>query len=605
MIAGATTLSAQTVIQSYDFDGGLQGWTSQIISGDSNWVWNPNGDVTNGLAAAPTDIIASPTASNGTAAFNGDFYITQGVNNPGQPPYPQFVVDLVSPSIDLSGVTGGVSVRYYQLVRHLNLAGGASFRTSVSYSFDDGVTWEDAIEANPTLAVNASSVNDQVTIPIPGAAGTSQFRVKFTYGQDFYFWVLDDIEIVERGGLDLRANQNFYAIASDARVPSEHVANMMFLHDIQNVGGEEATNTVLTATIRNPQNQPVYTVDEQYGTVAVDELVENVIFGNYMPDGTPGLYTGVYELSADGTDINPGNNATVFQFEITSDHFSKDLGATRSVAPRDDNSFSYGCHYIARTPNWKADRVEMGLIFNDADRALVAGRDIFVWLYEWADENENGLSEESERIVRGIGTYTIVGNEDYRNGLFSVPLEAWNEESDLILNEGSGYIVAIEYNDDLAAPAAAFLASADNLDYGATVFLQDSVGSPRYAGMLDVGLTKEFSSLGFGYDLVPVARLYGSVVNANDDIELADNALKVFPNPVAYDMNVEVELEEASDLTISMWTLDGKLVFEENKDNIKSQTLDYNVSGLANGEYLLKINTADGGYKTQTVTVQR
>ncbi|MDX1685336.1 MAG: T9SS type A sorting domain-containing protein, partial [Saprospiraceae bacterium] len=515
----------------------------------------------------------------------------------------QFICDLVSPRIDLSGVTGGVSVRFNQLVRHLNLATGATFRTSVSYSFDDGNTWSDPIEANPDLMVNQASLNNQITIPIPNAAGQANFRIKFTYGQDFYFWVLDDIQLIERGGTDLRANKNFFAIPSDAQVPSGHAGTMRFLHDIQNVGGEAATGVNLNVSVRNPQNMEIYSADKMYGTIGVDSLAENEIFGEFMPPADIGTYNGLYTLSSDSVDIDPSNNQTMFSFNITEDFFAKDLGATRSVAPAADNTFAYGCHYIARQNGFKADFVRMGLIFNDGDRSAVAGRELFIWLYEWNDENGDALSQESERTRRGIGSYTIVGNENYNNALIDVTLDPWTDPSDLVLEAGKEYIVMIEYTDDLAAPAPAFLAAAQNLDYGATVFLQDSIGEPRYAAMLDVGNTGEFSSIGFGYDLVPLAQLHGTQTNSNDDIELADNALTVYPNPVDHNMNVEVDLEEASDITIGMWSMDGKLIFKEDKQNVGSETLRYNVSGLANGEYLLKIFT-DEGFKTRTVNVQ-
>ena len=86
LILTVSSLSAQQVIQTYDFDGDLQGWESQTVTNDSNWVWSPDGDVGMALTASPGTIIQSMTASNGAAMFNGDFYITQGVNNPGNPP---------------------------------------------------------------------------------------------------------------------------------------------------------------------------------------------------------------------------------------------------------------------------------------------------------------------------------------------------------------------------------------------------------------------------------------------------------------------------------------------------------------------------------------
>jgi hypothetical protein len=614
LVCTSLGLSAQQVLVNYDFDGGLQGWESNTISLDSVWQWSPDGSASQGAFAAPDLFINSPTASNGCARFNSDFYITQGDQNnaPTGPPdtYPKFICEFISPVIDLSGVTGPVSLRFSQVMRPLNLSPGGEARTSFSISADNGVTWTPAVDCNEGVPVNATVAqlqNGTVTFPISGVQGSSQVRIKFTYAMDFYFWLIDDVQLILRDQIDMQANDNFFAIPHNAQTPASHVEDIRFLCDIENVGGFDAENVNLNITILDDQGNTVYTVDQPYGTIGIDSLAENVIVdGSWTPPASEGSYTGFYSVSADGTDGDTSNDSISFNFEVTSNLFAKDLGPTRSVAAADDNSFSYGNHYIIRGAERMAESVSFGLTFNAADRAAAAGRTITVWLYEWNDENGDALSQESERIIRGLAIYDITGTEDWRNDpLIEVPLEGFGDDSDLVLNEGTSYIVALEYVDDPSNPVTCFYASADNVDYNAMVFLHDSINDPRYAGMLDVGVTGEFSSLGFGYDLVPIAQLRVSPVTGTNDIELADEALTLFPNPASHIMNVDINLEEAADeVNLVIYTVDGKKVFSDRRQNVQSNTFEYNVSNLPNGSYMMHM-TIDGAFKTKSFTVAR
>jgi len=81
LLGMTTVLSAQVVYWGDepgqgDFDGGLNGWTSNTVSTtgiDTTWEWVSNGLITGGLVGAGQDVtIASPTASNGAMVFNAD-----------------------------------------------------------------------------------------------------------------------------------------------------------------------------------------------------------------------------------------------------------------------------------------------------------------------------------------------------------------------------------------------------------------------------------------------------------------------------------------------------------------------------------------------------
>lgn len=610
-LAVSTSLSGQTVLANFDFDGDLQGWTSNTISLDSVWQWSPDGDATQGAFAIPNIVLNSPTVANGCARFNSDFYITQGDRNnaPTGPPatYPKFICEFISPVIDLSGASGAVSLSFYQVMRPLNVSPGGTFRTYFQVSNDGGVNWSDPVDCNPNVPVNAGAaelINGQQTFPVTDVVGSSQVQIKFTYAMDFYYWLIDDVQLISRESLDMQANDNFYAIHHNAQTPAAQVLDMRFLCDISNVGGQTAENTNLNVTITDESGTEVYSEDKSYGSIVIDSIAENEIFGEFTPAPMAQMYTGTYTVSADGMDSNPDNNTVDFNFNVTDRLYAKDLGATRSVAAVADNSISYGNHYICTTGDWRADEVSFGLIFNAADRAAMAGREITIWLYKWTDEDEDGNSQESEREIKGFQVYEMTGQEDYTvDPPIVVKLEGFGGPEDLVLEEGASYIVALEYQDDDADPRTCFLASADNLDYGAMVFLQDSLNDPRYAGMLDVGITGEFGSLGFGYDLVPIAQL-GILppVNTND-IELEDNAITVFPNPASDIMNVDITLAEvAANANVVVYSEDGKAVFTDELQNVQETSVNYNVSNLPSGNYILHF-TIDGAYSTKQFTV--
>ena len=90
----------------------------------------------------------------GTVGYPGGWYqggMTGDVSVIGPPPYLALVSDLISPPIDLSNVTTPVNLQFDQAVRRLNPNGGPFM--FVSFSYDDGVTWQDTVDVNEDLEI--------------------------------------------------------------------------------------------------------------------------------------------------------------------------------------------------------------------------------------------------------------------------------------------------------------------------------------------------------------------------------------------------------------------------------------------------------------------
>lgn len=600
LMASATTLAVTSANGST-----VLNFTKTSACGTS-WLWGHRGHVGSGLVAANDLAITSPTNMNGSMIVNGDFYITAGANNPGAPPYPQFISELISPVIDLSGVTSAVSLEFNQLVRVLNLAGGATFRRSVSVSRDGGETWDDPINVNPTLAPNAVALNNnRRTVPLANLQGEANVRIKFTYGSDFYFWVIDDIAIVERIAYDMQVNENFFAVMPNATTPVSQVEAVPFLADIQNNGGRTATNVVLNLTITNDATmEEIYNSEVVYGDIDPDVIDENRLFDELLDPAALviGNYTGVYSVSHDSTDLFTGNDMITWRFGVSDSLFTKEFGSTRSIAPAADDSYSYGNVFF--TPNGDGHFARY-VTFGLQNAAELTGRALVTRLYQWdGDINDDGEANPAEYggFPIAFNEYTVVGDEG--TNLITIPVDL--DEAGIALEDNKHYMIVLSYTtqDDQAC----FMLASGAVNYGAMNFATDSLQFARYGSVLDVGPGEagsiSYSLVGFGFGLVPVVRLSigtnpdlngpAFIINSADEQILNGELATVFPNPASGLVQVKLNMEQASDVRISVMNLSGQVVSNQTFDNVSRETVGLDVSALAPGKYWIRIHTAQG-----------
>ena len=509
MVMAAASLQAQAVVWEETFDGSANGWESVSTSPNdtSLWKWDPTGYVGDGVFL-PDDLeIDSPTGDNGAMVFNGDFYSSMGDPN-YQPPadpalYPKYISELTSPSIDLTAIDVPLSLRFTQLVRFLNVSPGApgNFRLSFAYSTDDGMTWSEPIDAADGKVINTTYNADTQTFPLSGLQGNI-VKLRFTYSTDFYCWVIDDLQFVERPPHDMRANANFYAIAPNAQTPGSQADAFGFLCDVENLGGTPQTNVNLNINIVDQMDNEVYDDNQDYGTVDIDTIIENISFGDYVPDGALGLYTGTYTVTADSMDVNPDNNVQTFEFRMTDSTFAKETGATRPIYPAsaswnvgDPRSWAYGNHfYMPNGTGFFANTVTFSFDVSN-NTAQATGQTLQVVLYEWTDFNGDSNCDTDERERVGVYLHTIDGGENWDEPI-TVPITGLLTGTSVPLIDEMNYVVMMEFvaEDDTRVDFGA----SDAYDYGAMVLNSEQQMRPRYAGMLGINAnldTEAYSSL--------------------------------------------------------------------------------------------------------------
>ncbi len=206
-----------------DFAFGLNDWVTVGLTADNHlWEWAPHG-VNSSLISS---FVLSQTTCNGAAGFNSTHYSTGGgffdQFPTGNPPYPKFSGNLVSPSIDFSQIEdptlhftqhfGGLNGNDDTNVGNDETARGALF----SYSTTAGLSWSEQVPINDDLDFNEYTSNyDQVSIPLPELAGMTDVRLKFTWDGDFYFWAIDDvyftgISLIDTDVEQIEPNVDFY-----------------------------------------------------------------------------------------------------------------------------------------------------------------------------------------------------------------------------------------------------------------------------------------------------------------------------------------------------------------------------------------------------------
>ncbi len=290
-------------------------WTTGGANGD---VWKHSFSTTSGEWSDNAPAFASSTSANGYMLFDAD-----SVNFPVTPNYINLTGELISPEIDL---TGALSAKL-TMQQDFRWCCATTHNINVSVSSDAGATWGTPIDLIP----GAVSTNDgahvttgsyDIAANISGEAAGNTVMLKFTWdgvgsGSSHYFWVMDDIEIVELPSDDIQMNSAYIIGENNSgveygRTPSDQVdASYIVGSGVYNGGANDAINTTLTADFGSFTSNPTLALIESDSTYSV-EAIEGLTL-------TPAVYTGTYTVVSDGETAGAEfyNNTGAREFEIT------------------------------------------------------------------------------------------------------------------------------------------------------------------------------------------------------------------------------------------------------------------------------------------------
>ena len=197
--------SAISPIWEEDFSSGFpSGWsryTSNMTSGLStcNWQWTLDGTwgyYNGNQGVSGSNDLTSSSAANGFLISDIDSANHYAYGQPSGSTYEYIESFFTTDAIDLS-LYPAVSLEFEHLFRYNNLGTG-SFTPPTVYISSDSINWTSYL-VNNNIANNTQSSNPEITsMNISSVAGNqSTVYIKFGWVARCYYWMLDDIKIVE------------------------------------------------------------------------------------------------------------------------------------------------------------------------------------------------------------------------------------------------------------------------------------------------------------------------------------------------------------------------------------------------------------------------
>ena len=647
------------IIYEETFDEGFNGWESVSQSqslnqnldppalADNHWIWTNTGCIESAFGTQNCLRSSESTCQEeGVIGIPAGFYQT-GWGNPnpfsGPPPYPNVNTYVISPSIDLSNESC-VNLTWEESARFLNGGTLSPLGSYVQYSIDGGETWN-----NPSNAIGSADVsvnyggeyivNDpptnglQRSIPLIGAEGNTDVRIRFGFDGDFYFWIIDNVRLIEGTAADGVAQSNFFARSHINPMSIHQVDSYDFLIDIANLACEDLTNANVNVTITNSAGAEVHNVDLAFGTIQADSLAENQSFNQpFTPTAVVDEYTNTYTLTSDRDD-DLSNNVRTFQTSVVDETvFRKEDGVANGALtpnPTDDvfwtegEAFTWEMGNIFYATSGTAVTGEE-LVFNEISFQIANPTDIIgdllrIWLYEIRDNDfDNIISKDdtSELTRLGISEYIVTGTE---NGMITVQLESFTGD-ELTVQPNTHYMATVETTTEIVRDNGMAIADTDVYDYSAAIFAAQQTGfasgnleDMRYAHSFAIskenvfrigpGFSGDLTTGNFGQASTPLIRLGYEVVSGtgggdttgvatveiNTDIEIG-----ISPNPASTDLVLDLSIEKATDMEVSIVDLAGRVITTRSLISVTEARELFNVNNFANGVYMIHINTKDG-----------
>jgi hypothetical protein len=339
----------ESIIWSEDFANGIpatwmnSGTANSIPDPDAVWEYRgPSGAQpatvgSIGAYANPAVIIQSPTASNGFVIFDSDYLDnggTPGNFGGGLAPSPHNST-LVTPVIDLSNEPN-VILTFYQYYRRFGGPGGSQAipATYIDVSTDGGATWGTTYTLNAGVPVNsATGLGDFQNVNMTSVlAGQAQARLRLRFDGDYYFWMVDDLELSGPIPYDMDFlaldgwDEVDWIIGDGSKMGINSRAQpqpWVYLSSIFNRGSQSLDNVQLEVGVLKDGAPFAMASSAVYPSLPAGDTLDYSFLNTVGQDITPtenGYYQWYYQVSSDSITLS----TDTFQTFITSNIMSLD-----------------------------------------------------------------------------------------------------------------------------------------------------------------------------------------------------------------------------------------------------------------------------------------
>lgn len=574
-----------------DFTGGVNGWTVPFVF-NCSWIWSDDGllDTQDGDTLA--DLYnCSCTASDGAMVMDAL------CNYPDPTPS---LTELISPVINLSFADPNKrkGVRFTQAGLIGNNAGNDLPLTSLMVSVDGGIKFIDTVFLNLSEPFQKPFCKTK-TVPLPlEANNASELVFKFVFSGNSYFWIIDDVRVVELYENDLQISEDFFAVAPNYSIAASMIEPMEFIAEVKNVGNTRQEMTELFVEIYNDFSHELVFKDTLFiGSIDPDEVSVPIAFSKKFIPKQGFSYTGYYIVTSEQEDESPRDNVASFQFKTTGNILSKNkdrFSISSGFTPESQNvRYEIGnCFFIPPGADLKA----MSVTFALANAAQIADEptNVRVNLYQWkndvgtGDVNGDYLANEMEYQKVAEETYTLADNT----------LSMWDTiqvsfSSAVTLEDSSYYFATIDYYDPAIYQGFImpfFISGSEEINYNAMFYQSEATELPRYVSMLRLFGSPDFQVNGWGLMRVPFVQLNVDFSTATTDPEEEPISFILYPNPTADQIYLSLtDDQNRGKIAYEIYDICGRLVLARQNVLGYVSHLPIDVSQLGNGLYTLRV----------------
>ncbi len=592
------------------FAGGINGWSTQGLSSadptkadSAIWYWSAAGSAAGGAYYGTRGAISSPSKANGAMVFNSDLYDNAGIAGNfgnGKCPSPHSGV-LVSPVINCT-TFGSVALKFNQYYRNFQST------TFIDVTNDGGANWT-SFQVNADIAVNAETRNNsQITIDISNvAAQQANVQFRFRFEGEYYYWIIDDVQLIEVPAYDLSLNSHFYTPQA-YRQPKSQICNdtMVFSANIGNKGSKAQTNVVLVGEIIGIDRKTVVYRD----SVIIDRLettdddtsfrTNNFFVPNTLDYGRYFFRYTVYGKDATG-DYNQLDNQQVDSFEISLNEFAKAPRSTGGVRAGSGAGYIFGNLYRTSdcwnaNDKFKATKVRFQLVANPGGSLDQYSVSIYMMKVnddveaDWSNfDGSGGITSPSVEI---LSAESFTGTTEQNYTPIEVDLTDFNTgDPGINLVQNGRYFFGVEHPATPTGGVPIFHAISNEKSYNSqsfSTFVIDQAG--------------EWFN-GFQGTNTPILELILEIITATDEKPLPSQTMELYPNPVSNnDLKVALQFNKATNANITIAQLDGRVLGINPYKEVKNEVIAIPTTELKAGTYLIRVTT-DEGSLTKKFTV--
>lgn len=577
---------SRAVIMSDDFSD----TTNWIITTSGQGAWEIR-NTTPSQVSTYMGNMASTTASNGFAVFNGIQYLINGSVDP------QLTHVTLADTIDLSAYPA-VILSFEQRYRAFNYD-----TTIVELSNDGGVTWN-SIVVNSDIATNAAAVQNTINLNVSTyIGGSANSRIRFTWKNESdsdqygsgYGWMIDDVVLSEAPQNDIVLNRSFIdwenRYGNYTFLPLEDAGQASFRGAIFNNGSAVQNNVKLNVRV-DSASTTIYsdsTAGKTLNVVTYDTLtLDNPMF---VPS-KKGEHNITFTITQDETDSIPANNTEQFLFTVTDTIYGRDHGDVASAPRISPSQYTWG-----GTNPGHQDGIIMGMLYP---------------MYK--DQEINSLSvylHDSSAI--GTGVKGVVFKWDTVGESFVKILES--EIYAIDAADKKNKWVTLPFS---KTGMEEFVKSGDELLVGVEMIGLSGTGSGmKTVYLLNDNITDHYGEV-LTFVIFPSGGL-GSFTSATPFIRLNLNKstiwiketklslnISLYPNPASNSASLIYDLPSSANVTLRIADVTGKEIMSINEGNKAAgkQAITISTATLTNGIYFYTLTAGDASVTKKLVIVE-